>query len=56
MSATPQVYKFFADYIYAQTGITYTEKDYYRLDSRFKDLIEFFELSDVMELYQKYKA
>jgi chemotaxis protein methyltransferase CheR len=56
MSATPEIYKFFSDYIYEKTGITYTEKDYYRLDSRFKDLIEYFELENVNALYQMYKT
>jgi len=56
MSATPEIYKFFSDYIYSKTGITYTEKDYYRLDSRFKDLIEYFEIADVNELYNMYKT
>ncbi len=56
MSATPAIYKFFADYIYTKTGITYLEKDYYRLDSRFKDLIEYFELDNVDALYDMYKG
>ena len=56
MKVSNHIYKFFSDYIYKHTGITYLEKDYYRLDSRFKDLIEFFELEAVDELYNKYKT
>ena len=56
MSVSNDIYKFFADYIYNHTGITYLEKDYYRLDSRFKDLISVFELSTVEELYALYKG
>ncbi len=56
MKVSNHIYKFFADYIYKHTGITYLEKDYYRLDSRFKDLMDFFELDSVDELYNKYKA
>ncbi len=55
MSISNEVYKFFADYIYNKTGINYTEKDYYRLDSRFRDLITFFELEDANQLYELYK-
>ena len=56
MQVAEHIYKFFADYIFAKTGITYEKKDYYRLDSRFKDLMEFFELSSVDDLYDKYKT
>lgn len=56
MQISNEIYKFFADYIYKQTGITYLEKDYYRLDSRFKDLMQFFELDNINDLYQKYKT
>jgi chemotaxis protein methyltransferase CheR len=56
LQVSDHIYKFFADYIFDKTGITYTEKDYYRLDSRFKSLLEVFELDSVDALYDKYKS
>ena len=50
----PEVYKFFADYVFGHTGISYKEQDYYRLDGRFNTLIKKFELKDVEELYRLY--
>ena len=50
----PEVYKFFADYVYQNSGITYKEHDYYRLDGRFNALIKHFNLKDVEELYALY--
>jgi len=49
-----QIYKFFSDYVYKNTGISYKEHDYYRLDGRFNVLIKHFNLKDVEELYQLY--
>lgn len=48
-------YKFFADYIEKYIGIMYQEKDYYRLDARFKGLMEAFELETVDELYNLFQ-
>lgn len=53
---TNTIYKFFADYVYKHTGITYKEADYYRLDSRFNTLIGHFNLKDVNELFNLYKT
>ena len=50
----PEIYKFFSDYVYQQTGICYKEHDYYRLDGRFNTLLKHFDLKDVEELYQLY--
>ncbi len=49
-----EIYKFFSDYVYANTGISYKEHDYYRLDGRFNSLVKHFSLKDVEELYQLY--
>jgi chemotaxis protein methyltransferase CheR len=48
------IYKFFADFVYKKTGISYPEKDYYRLDSRLNNLITKWECKDVDDLYQRY--
>ncbi len=56
MTISNEIYKFFADFIYEKTGITYLEKDYYRLDARFRDLVSFFELDSVQDLYALYKT
>jgi chemotaxis protein methyltransferase CheR len=50
-----EVYKFFADYIYKNTGMVYASSDYYRLDSRINELVKFFSLSSPDELYSLYK-
>lgn len=49
-----EIYKFFADYVFQNTGISYKEHDYYRLDGRFNSLIKHFNLKDTEELYQLY--
>ena len=49
-----EIYKFFSDYVYKNSGICYKENDYYRLDGRFNTLIKRFEVKDVEELYQLY--
>lgn len=49
-----EIYKFFSDYVFKNTGISYKEHDYYRLDGRFNTLIKHFDLKDVNELYQLY--
>ncbi len=50
-----EVYKFFADYIYKNTGMVYAPNDYYRLDSRINELIKVFSLSTPEELLEMYK-
>lgn len=50
-----EVYKFFADYIYKQTGMVYAPADYYRLDSRINDLVKLLEVKTVEEVYEMYK-
>jgi chemotaxis protein methyltransferase CheR len=55
MATDIKYYKFFADYIQKHIGIIYQEKDYYRLDARFKSLIEAFSLKDVDELYDLFQ-
>lgn len=49
-------YKFFADYIFDNSGIYYSADDYYRLDSRIKSLCEHFKLETAAELYNKYQG
>lgn len=46
------IYKFFADYVFKNTGITYKDTDYYRLDSRFITLQKHFGVNDLDSLYQ----
>lgn len=50
------IYKFFADYIYKHSGMTYLEKDYYRLETRLKSMVKLFELNTVEEVFQMYKG
>ncbi|MBT4793536.1 MAG: protein-glutamate O-methyltransferase CheR [Halobacteriovoraceae bacterium] len=50
-----EVYKFFADIVFAKTGIFYPEKDYYRLDSRINNLMEKYSFETSDELYHAYK-
>ena len=49
-------YKFFADYIFDNSGIFYSEDDYYRLDSRIKSLCEHFKLESPEKLLNLYKG
>lgn len=49
-----KVYKFFADYIFKNCGILYSENDYYRLDNRIMTLQRELEYSTVEELYNAY--
>ena len=49
-------YKFFADYIFDNSGIYYSEEDYYRLDSRIKALCEHFKLDTPQALYNLYQG
>lgn len=51
----PQVYKFFANYVFEKTGIFYPEKDYYRLDSRLLKLQKHYKCESIAKLYEKYK-
>lgn len=50
-----KVYEFFASYIKKSIGIEYSEKEYFRLDSRINTLIKSFQLADANELYDKLK-
>lgn len=51
-----EVYKFFADYIYTNTGMVYAPTEYYRLDSRINDLVRFLGANSVEDVYQMYKT
>lgn len=51
-----QEYKFFADYIFDNSGIFYSADDYYRLDSRIKSLCQHFKLEGSKELYDLYQG
>jgi len=50
-----EVFKFFADLIYDRSGMVYLEKDYYRLESRIKDMVKLFEVEDTQALYWLFK-
>jgi chemotaxis protein methyltransferase CheR len=54
MEISNTIYKYFADYIYSESGMVYEEKDYYRLETRIKELVKIFELNSADEVYQKY--
>lgn len=46
------IYKFFADYVYKHSGISYKPGDYYRLDSRFITLQKHFSVETPEQLHQ----
>ncbi len=50
------IFKYFADYIYSESGMVYEEKDYYRLETRIKELVKIFEVETANEIYEKYKT
>jgi chemotaxis protein methyltransferase CheR len=50
------IFKFFADYIYEHSGMVYTDKDYYRLETRLNSMVKIFEVSSVEEVYRKYQG
>lgn len=50
-----EVYKFFADLIYRNTGMVYTSSDYYRLDSRIMELIKANDVRTPDELHELYR-
>lgn len=52
---TDEVYKFFADYIFQNSGMVYTTSDYYRLESRINELVKIVGANSVEEVYQMYK-
>jgi len=54
MEISSTIYKFFADYIFNESGMVYEEKDYYRLETRIKELVKIFELETAEAVYQKY--
>lgn len=56
MAISNEVYKFFSDYVFKETGIEYKEHDYYRLDSRINTLISHYKLEDADALFKKCKA
>lgn len=51
-----EIYKFFADYIYSNTGMVYAPTEYYRLDSRINDLVRFLGATSVEDVYNMYKT
>ena len=50
------IYNFFSDYIYNESGMIYLEKDYYRLESRLKNLAEIYELDSEYDVYKLYQS
>ena len=56
MTISHEIYKFFADYIYKKSGMVYNQNDYYRLDSRLKQLMKIFELASIEEVYKLYQG
>lgn len=51
-----EVFKFFADYIYKHSGMVYTDKDYYRLETRLNTLVKTYEVSSVLDVYNLYRG
>lgn len=51
-----EIYKYFADIIYSKTGISYPEKDYYRLDSRLNTLMKHYDCETVADVYSLYRT
>ncbi|PIP93833.1 MAG: chemotaxis protein CheR [Bdellovibrio sp. CG12_big_fil_rev_8_21_14_0_65_39_13] len=49
-----EIYKFFADYVFKHSGISYKPGDYYRLDSRIMTLMRAFSVDTPEALYQLY--
>ena len=50
-----EIFKFFADYIFKNSGMVYTPVDYYRLESRINELVRIYSVSSAEEVYQLYK-
>lgn len=50
-----EVYKFFADYIFKNSGMVYGQNDYYRLESRINELIRHYSLKNADEAYEMFK-
>jgi chemotaxis protein methyltransferase CheR len=50
-----EVYKFFSEYIYKNTGMVYPPNEYYRLDSRINDLVNYLDVKTVDDVYEMYK-
>lgn len=51
-----EIYKFFADYIFQYSGMVYSPTDYYRLESRLKDLVTILSVENVESVFQMYKT
>jgi chemotaxis protein methyltransferase CheR len=51
-----EIFKFFADYIYKHSGMIYTEKDYYRLETRLNTLVKTFEVETVNDVYNMFRS
>jgi chemotaxis protein methyltransferase CheR len=50
-----EIFKFFGDYIFQNSGMVYLIDDYYRLETRLNDLVRIFEVSSVDDVYEMYK-
>lgn len=50
-----EIYKFFADYIFQQSGMVYSHNDYYRLDARINELIKKYSVPCAEDIYKLYK-
>lgn len=55
MAISEEIYKFFSDYIFKQSGILYAPNDYYRLDSRLNTLKKELGYDTYQDLYNAYK-
>ncbi len=49
-----EIYKFFAEYIYKNTGIFYPETDYYRLEPRLKIMMNHYGANTEKEIFEMY--
>lgn len=50
-----EVFNFFADYIFKNSGMVYPASDFYRLESRINELVRIYSAKDADEIYRMYK-
>ena len=49
-----EIYKFFADYIFKNSGMVYSSNDYYRLESRLNELVKLSASKQPAEIFDMY--
>ena len=51
-----EIYQYFADYIFQHTGMIYNETDFYRLESRLKELASFMGCNNLIDAYNAFRT